>query len=546
MLTIDDVLKMPAFERAKLVAGDSGRTNTIRWVHIVSMPESQEYYWTKGNELILTVGFGLRAAPELPARLIPKLIEHGIAGLVLSVGHYFDKVPQSMIDEANRLDFPVIELPGDVAFVEVTEAVFTSIVNEQYQILQRVQWIHEQLTDVVLDGGTLQDVAGIVARLLDKSLTIESTDFEVLANVQRGEVDEARIRSVESGHTTPEMVEQLEGRATSRQLLRDKRPIRIRAQPEMGLEMERIVAPIIVARKIIGYMWIIADGGPLTALDEQTIAQAATVAALLMYKEKAVNETRRMLRGDFFDQLLSVDQDNLTHLEGQAKLFDFRLDQRYQVLVMEEMVPPPNEISTLPERVEHYVREFTQALITTRERQIVVVLQAKQNTNGKQVAEQLQERLKSAGNDALLIGVGMPVERPSGILESYQQAKESLVVARNLDRRYGVYTFDGLGMLHWLQTLPDAVLRNNWYFRLIADLDAHDEDQNKQLLETLEAFLECGGSLKDASERLFVHRNTLTYRLERIEAHTGLDLRDTQTQANLFVALQGYRLRQHD
>ena len=175
----------------------------------------------------------------------------------------------------------------------------------------------------------------------------------------------------------------------------------------------------------------------------------------------------------------------------------------------------------------------------------MVVLQARQTTNGKQVAEQLRERLTNTEDDALLIGVGMPVDKPAGILESYRQAKESLVVARNLQRRCGVYTFDGLGMLHWLQTLPDAVLHNNWYFRTIADLDTYDEDQNKQLLETLEAFLECGGSLKDASERLFVHRNTLTYRLERIEAYTGLDLRDTQTQTNLFVALKGIGCARH-
>ena len=88
-----------------------------------------------------------------------------------------------------------------------------------------------------------------------------------------------------------------------------------------------------------------------------------------MYKDKAVTETRRMLRGDFFDQLLDVNEDNLTHLEGQAKLFDFRLDRRYQVLVVEDMTPSQNEISTLPERVEHYIREVAQALVTTRERQ---------------------------------------------------------------------------------------------------------------------------------------------------------------------------------
>lgn len=542
MLTISDVLKMPIFAPARLVGGRAGVHREIRWVHIVSMPEEDGYQWTKGGELVLTVGYGLRANPDKQANLVKNLVAHGIAGLVISVGHYLEHAPEAIITEANRLNFPVIEVPGNLMFVEITEVIFQRIVNEQYEALRRAKEIHETLTEIVLDGGTLQDVAQILGDLLDKSITIESTGFDVLANVQRGEVDEARIRSVESGHTTPEVVEQLEGRDTYKRLLQEKRPIRIKSQPDLGLEMERIVAPIIVSQQIIGYMWIIAENGNLTALDELAIEQAATVIALFMYKEKAVQESQRTMRGDFFDQLLRIDQITHEQLEGQAAMFDFRLDRQYQVLVVEDQLSPQEVVSALPERVEDAVRDIAQALIVAREQQIVIVLQARHAPNGKQVAAELVKQL-SQPNEKVLIGIGMPAETVNGIPVSYKEAKEALSIARTLGKDDGVYTFNELGLLHWLHQLPERALLDNWYFRAVTELAQHDTSHNRQLLSTLEAFLEAGGSLKDASKRLFVHRNTLIYRLERIEAYTGLDLRDAQTQINLFVALKTYRMR---
>jgi purine catabolism regulator len=470
------------------------------------------------------------------------MIAHGITGLVMSVGHYFEHTPNIIIEEADRLGFPIIEVPGSLSFVEITEAIFTRIVNGQYEVLRRAKEIHETLTDIVLDGGTLQDVADILGDLLEKSITIESSNFDVLANTQQGAIDEARIRTIETGRTTPEVIQRLEGHATYQRLLREKRPIRIKPQPELGLDMERIVAPIIVSRQIIGYMWIIADGGPLTELDELAIEQAATVTALFMYKEKAVQESHRTMRGDFFDQLLRIDQISHEQLEGQAAMFDFRLDRRYQVLVIEDHSAPHEEASTLPQRIEDSVRDIAQALIVFREQQIVIVLQARQAPNGKIVASELITQL-SQPTENVLIGIGMPAQDVNGIPISYKQAKEALVIARQLGRDKGVYTFNELGLLHWLHQLPEHALFDNWYFRAIHELDQHDTNHNKQLLTTLEAFLESGGSLKDAAKRLYVHRNTLIYRLERIEAYTGLDLRNSQNQINLFVALKTYRMR---
>lgn len=543
MLTIYDVLQMPVFKRARLIGGHGGTKRDVRRVHIVSMPEEDGYQWTKGGELVLTVGYGLRDNPEKQARLVRNMVTHDIAGLVLSIDHYLDRMPDVIVQEANRLDFPLIEVPGNLPFVEITEAVFTHIVNGQYTILRRAMDIHEMLTRLVLDGGTLQDVAGLLGNLLNKSITIESTDFDVLANVQMGVVDEARIRSVESGHTTPQLVQQLEGQNTYERLLHEKRPIRIKPQPEFGLEMERIVAPIIVSNQIIGYIWIIADGGPLTELDELAIEQAATVIALFMYKEKAVQESKRTMRGDFFDQLLRFDHISREQLEGQAAMFDFRLDRQYQVITIENGFQQRDDISTLPSLIDDTMREIAQALVVAREWQTVIVLQALQPPDGKAIAQEIMNRLGHA-NDTVRIGIGMVAADISGIATSYKQAKEALNIASKLGQDRGIYTFTELGLLHWLHQLPESALEDNWYYRAVIKLDQHDNSHNKPLLKTLEFFLDCGGSLKDAAERLYVHRNTLIYRLERIETATGLDLRDSYTQINLFAALKTFRMRQ--
>lgn len=534
MLTVRDTLELPIFEQAAVVAGAAGLDNVIRWVHIVTMPDSSWYEWTKGGELVLTVGFGLRANEEKQQQLIQTLVDHRIVGLVLSVGHYFEKTPDTIIEEANRLNFPIIEVPGSLPFVEVTEAIFTRIVNEQYDLLQRAQAIHDSLMNVVLNGGTLQELAAALAKILDKSITIESTGFRVLASAERGDIDEARERTLEAGRTTPEIIQYLQNTGIQHRLIKDKTPIKLSPQPDFGLEIERIVAPILVAQSLLGYMWIIADDSKLTDLDTVAVEQAATVAALLLYKDRAVQESQRAMRGDFFSQLLQAENYSLTQLESQAEIFNFRLNRNYQVLVIESQ----NSSDNLANRVEDVLHTDTPALIVLREKRVVVVLQTHHQPQGKRIARTLYDYLSRSEGD-YIVGIGTAIRHLNDIGKSYSQALEAVTIAKSLKQDMGVYPFHDLGLLHWLLQLPDSALEDNRFYRAVHDLDVRD----RQLFETLEIFIEYGGSMKDAADSLFVHRNTLTYRLGRIEEITELDLRETHNQINLYVAFKAYRLR---
>jgi PucR family transcriptional regulator, purine catabolism regulatory protein len=544
LLTVREALAMRVFATAKLVAGHEGVGNEIRSVHIVDIPEAR-YEWGRRGVLLLTAGFGLKDNAERQVALIPKLVKEGFAGLVLSVGYYFDEVPELIRQTADKLHFPIIETPREVLFIDITESIFGQIVNRQYSLVQKSAAIHQQLTDLVLKGGDLKGLATTLAAILERSITIEDPSFGVLANAQHGVIDEARRRSVSHGRTTPEVAERLLEAGIYEQLLADMRPLRVPPMPDQEMVMERIVAPIIVDRVIHGYMWIIAGERPLTELDELAIEHGATVAALIMFKDEAVREAAEALRGDFFEQLLRGAAWS-TAVAEQARQLNFRLNRPHQVLLLHSKAQAGGNERPLLTAVEQWFQaRREQPLLVWREEGLVLVIESDRIERGKEVATALVHKLSHPVR-RLLVGVGN-VCRPAsdesnGIQAGYEQAQEAVQVSLALGRHEGVFTFHDLGLLHWLYHLPPEARAGNAYLAHVHKLAAYDAGKNSELVKTLETYLDHGGALVESAEVLFVHRNTLLHRISRIEALCDVDLRHPIQRLNLHAAVKSYRL----
>jgi purine catabolism regulator len=539
LLTVGRMLQMPTFTRGVVVAGAGGLDNVIRWVHIVDLPEAK-YEWARGGELLLTAGVGLRDAPERQAALIPNLARRGLAGMVLSVGLHLAHAPESMRTAADQLNFPIIELPPDVPFVEITRTVLTQIVNHQYLLRERAEEIHRTLTTLVLEGSTLQGVADALAEILQRSITIETTSFEILAAARVGVEDTARQRTVANGRTPPDLAQHLIDLGIYERLLAERRPIHVPALPAMEMTMERIVAPIIVAGEIIGYVWIIAGENRLDALDELAIEHAATVVALIMHKERAVQYAAMSLRGDFFEQLLHYADPPDSRVVERAHQLDFCLDCAYQVLIAESDTGENHGLSPLSARIEQRLENVHPALVITRGQRVVIILHGHRLMAGARIAQGLIDAL-SHPHEPLLIGIGQPIEKVADLRLSYNQATEAADVARALGRHSGILRFEDLGLLHWLRHLPPEVIGENVYMKAVEMLAEVDAERHTDLLQTLEVYLEAP-SVGEAADLLFIHRNTLSYRLERIEKLLQVDLNDPGQRLNLHVAAKCHRV----
>ncbi|MGB3495923.1 MAG: PucR family transcriptional regulator ligand-binding domain-containing protein [Elainellaceae cyanobacterium] len=546
MLTVREALAFPIFSSARLVAGKNGLHRIMQWLHVVDYVRAH-YQWDREGVLLLTTGVGLYEEPELQQTLIPKLHGLGFCGLVLSTGHYFVETPEALRQQAEALDFPIIETPPDLDFIDITEAVLKHIVNQQYDLLQRSARFNQQLTDVVLQGADLNELAETMAGLLNRSIAIESTLFQVLAAAQRGAIDDVRAQSIKGGHAAKLIVDRLLQEGIYARLAKALQPIRLSPLPDVGMTMARIVAPIVVKREIHGYIWTIEGDEPLTPLDELAISHGATVAALILLKEQSMQQAAVALQGDFFAQLLGGKTDATT-LKEQAQRIGYQLDCSHQVWMIRDPEAANAAHSTLeiPMR-QWFTRQQHPFLLFPRDQSWVAVVECQTTQQGYEQAIALAESL--AQTTPALVGVGN-VSSSTGdadeisLQKSYEQAQEALQIAIAMGDEQGAIAFQNLGLLHWLYSLSPQDRAANVYLTHLETLRAYDHKRNGDLLKSLEAYLDYGGAVVEASTALHVHRNTLLHRLERIETLCQVDLKDPMQRLNLHVALKSQHLVQ--
>ncbi len=544
MLTVREALELPVLSSAGVVAGHAGLDNQINWVHVVDMADAR-YEWNRSGVLLLTAGFGLREAPDRQVALVPKLVEQGFAGMVLATGYYFQETPPIIKEKANDLNFPVMETPPDLLFIDVSEAILERIINRQHHLLQQSTKIFTQLTELALQGATLVDLAGTLAGFLRRSITIEDPNFHVLATARQGSVDEARERSVANGRTTPEVAQHLLDSGIYTRLLEQMEPLRVPPIIELGMTMERFVSPIIVDREIYGYIWIIAGNHPLTSLDELALSHGATVAALILFKEQAVREAEEALRGDFFEQLLSKKVSS--NFSEQARRLNYRPNQSHQALMIACTAKSGNQNHTLLRYLALWLAQQScdHTLLIRRDPHLALLIESEEATYGARLAESLIQDINHPVWQ-LLIGVGTvsePDKDNSGsVWRSYQEAEEAVRIGVAMGKKEGVITFNELGLLHWLYHLPPDIRANNEYLKRVQIVAAYDVRRGTRLVNTLDVYLDHAGSLVDAAQTLHIHRNTLLHRLERIENLCSMDLRDPLCRLNLHAAVKGYWL----
>jgi purine catabolism regulator len=187
-ITLKEALEnLPILSEARVVAGHFGLERVVRWAHIVDLPDVTP--WVREGDLLLTTAFALKDDPDAQVALIPLLAEKGLAGLLVALGTYFHDIPESMIRCADQLDFPILTLPWEVPFVEVTQAIHECVLSQQYAHIEKSLQIHEELAQLVLQGKSLDDIVESLARLLNRSVTIEDPGLRVLAQSSYGPVD---------------------------------------------------------------------------------------------------------------------------------------------------------------------------------------------------------------------------------------------------------------------------------------------------------------------------------------------------------------------
>ena len=184
----------------------------------------------------------------------------------------------------------------------------------------------------------------------------------------------------------------------------------------------------------------------------------------------------------------------------------------------------------VPDKSKDYV-------ISISEQDIVVVKEVSEDTTGEELEKFAHALLKDATSESgakMLIGVSSIVDNLKDLARAYKEAKISLEVGKVFDIEHPVMSYENLGIGRLIYQLPSTlceIFLGEVFKR--GSLDSLD----RETLMTVQSFFENNLNVSETSRKLFVHRNTLVYRLEKIRKLTGLDLREFDHAVTFKVAL---------
>ncbi|MFN8379582.1 MAG: PucR family transcriptional regulator ligand-binding domain-containing protein [Anaerolineae bacterium] len=542
MLTVAEALRMESFAGGRVVAGEAGLNRPVGWVHVAGVPDAPQ--WLNGGELVLTTPFNMPETTAEQVAYVQAMIEKGVVALAITVGRYAEHIGEPLRAAADAAAFPLIEIPYQARFVDIARAVNQRITQANMATTERALTISRVLTQLVLDGGDLNRLAETLAELVGHSISIETERFEILASHNIADYDEARRYTLSQGRTDPRLVRALDSRGILADIRRTLRPVYLPQMPDVGLEMERILAPIVVQGEIYGYMWIIAGERPLADLDRMAIESGATIAALMLLYQDTMQSAEAQLKGGLLSQLIQGRGEREAVLADQALRYDVSLNMPYVMGVADwrdanEAGPPERRSQRLLQLYRRINRAagsaHWKAVVGQFAGQVVVLAQASEDVAALTNAIHAQ----ADNEDVLRVAVSAPQRGAERAALAHQQCADTLHIATRLrDPRRTVY-FSDLGYLHTLYQAGAVSLRDNPYAPVLRNL-LHE--QGPDLFGTLEVYLDAGGNGVQTAELLTIHRSTLNYRLERIGTVCGCDLSDPLTRTNLQIALKLLRL----
>ncbi len=543
MLTIHQLREMPLLAESSLVAGASGLDREILWAAVVDIPQADD--WVRADELLLTTFYGLREDVEGQVRLVRQLIEKRVAGMIVATGAYVMSIPDEVRCVADTAGFPILEMPWHIPFEDIVRVVSEHSLNDQYLLYKQSLAIHRALTRLVLEGGSLQDVAHELCALLRRPVEIDDLSFAVLAEATGpgASIDESRRGAIREGRSSPRLLDYLRRTGMLSQARSTLSVQRVDVTEEtraLGMTMARILMPIVVARRVYGYVWIIAGERDLEPLDFHAIEHAATVAALILFRNQTASQAEERMEQHVLSRLLAEDLRPDSALREQLARFHLRLEAPHIVVVMDVGGADLRTVELAGRNAARH--ENLPCAVGERSGRVVALLECARREQVERYCEFLLESL-GAFDSPVRLGVSALQEAPGDLAREYERALEALALLPALGAGRQVARFEELGLLHWLHALPPQMLAENAFSGRLARLMEHDRTHEGQLTQTLEVFLEYEGNGVRAAERLYIHRHTLKYRLRRIEEICDVDLSDSLTKLNLRAALLLRRVR---
>ena len=536
-LTVEEIRKLALPLSAHILSGEGLLERPVSWTTVIHPEDDIASKSLQKRDFLLIAPVSNPPKAHNDTELLQWAARAGASAVV-----FCGQVSRTALAESKSLDMPVLALPYEARIRDVEKTIISLLVNRKGQIDRRGAQIYRQLTQISSRNEGMDGLLAAMARLTKKTVIAHDKRLHTLAHKLQPEFvgvwDDIEYFLKKQDSLPVELHDR-------HRVVEVDPPVLMQALPVSGVA--RLIAPIITKSLGRGYLSIIGRESDLDEIDQLVCEHGAAACALEMAKQKAVNETEKRLRGTFLDRLLLGDVSQQEAIR-QGERFNHDMTRTHVAFALSwwgENQPSLRRLETIVNA--SIQRQQAAALVWMREREgEVVVFHATDFDdpidNSLALSKVFSQKIsRQFPLNRVAIGLGQVARDVNVWRSSYRDAVQAKELAERLQTDIPLFIGD-LGVYQLILSLSDREKLAQFCAHTLGTLTEYDLRQKSDLIRTLEAFFNCHGNLSQTAESLIVHRNTLLYRMNRINEIADIDLNRPETRLALHLALTIRRL----
>lgn len=550
-MLVKSFLNLPSSKGFNLIAAERKLDNLISGVNIMDNPNATD--WFSAGELLVTSGFFFGEDPVRQRSYIQKFKDINLAAICIKELTYYKKIPDTLINLCEEIGIPLIEIPYGLAFSRILNNVMNELsptINHEKQLALDS---HSRFFEASLNGGGLEVITHDLENMIRNPVLILDSNWALLSHeaveadwLYELTIGEDHIRfDLENLEDLPQKIEEI------------KHPI-YRHFKKGNHSVHCCIMPIYFNTINYGFIVVLVLNEALSNLDYVFLETAAMSLALqISHQSEADRNTNRVVR-DFFKHLLSGKQIDVNLLKTvdididykahySSIVFDIEVHHDGQTNLIQRKQIEGTIMLKLLEDIKRFSRDSDVELqIFKQGTKIFAFLKNKPDQDFEDTKKeerlfftQLLEtlHLQSYHKISIKVLIGSP-QVLSDILISYEEALQIETFAHQ--SKQSIFFYDEFYLEMFLNEHIHNKDEHQFMTHYLNPLIHYDETNHTELMATLKAYLSNHFNIATTSRELFIHRNTMLYRLEKIQDLLSIDIYDPSKTLALHLAFAFY------
>ena len=523
--SVRNILTLLSSRNARLVAGFDGIERNVTWACRMRarLPAFESI---QGGELALLTLSQVRRLNETLPHLLASLDNAGVAGVAVATQEPLDN---DSLAYANRVHLPLIVIPSSLLLEEIEREVITFVVGFRGEVERKAVALSHRLMQLSTQGVGMEGMCTQLALSLGACVVVEDAERHVRLQIA----------------------------PTQEQSLILPQPLTDESIKQQ--ELTRVVEPILIRHEVVGYLSLIGDERTFDYSARFILERVVMVLALEFVRERERVEVESRYQVEAFTDVIEGHYQQADEMLARTRLLGYELTIPQIVVVIEvasQSSRSRQDVDAMQwsRRVrEECIRIWPTSWITSDEFRVTALLPTSTTLEARDEDEHSMivrvERLHNYLQRSSLygsnysFGIGRKAKTIQDIPQSFREAQRALEIGRQLFGEGQVHAFTQLGVYRLLFYLDGQSELTAFYQEMLGPLLQHDNHhEGNSYLETLEEFFRYNGNLSEMARATHFHRNSLIYRLKRIEEILGRSLEDAETRLSLQVALKIHHL----